>query len=140
LTDLTSLKAERTALVAKLVEIEATRAKLGNFDGDVERAKNALQAFANKHSDAIDTWTGAGCVGHRPEPEFGKHAELEQKLHRALFAAENARTAENSLDLREADARKELTQINWRLKEAVARQMEFELREQGRQLSRCGFG
>jgi hypothetical protein len=86
--------------------------------------------FANKHSDAIDTWTGAGCVGHRPEPEFGKHAELETKLHHALFAADNARTAENSLDIREAAARKELAKITSRLRDAAIKQVQFQIVEQ----------
>jgi hypothetical protein len=108
-----SLRKERAAIQAKLAEIAEARAKLGSFDEEIDRCKNALQAFANKHSDAIDSWTGVGCVGHRPEPEFGKHAELEQKLHRALFARENAKTAANSLDVREAAARKELSAVAW---------------------------
>jgi DNA repair exonuclease SbcCD ATPase subunit len=130
-----SLRKERAAIQAKLVEIAEARARLGSFDDEIERAKNALQHFANAEEDRVDTWVGSGCVGDRPTADFGAHAKMEQNLHRALLAADNARTAKNSLDVREAAARKDLASNNWKLRDAAITQIRFEITQQSAEIA-----
>ncbi len=108
---LDDLKAERAMIRERLASIKESRAKLGEADTAVEAARNELNAFADHHANRIDEWAGSGCKGPRPAHAFSDHAALEAKLNRALHAADTNRAALNTLDAREAEARRALFEI-----------------------------
>jgi hypothetical protein len=128
---LDELYAERKAILSKVEEIKATRAKLDALDAEVEVAKSAMIDFSNKSAAALQQWTTGLCQGPKPSADFGSHQILERKFIEAQHAAGLADSAKNSLNIREMEITVEFHEVSQSIKNAIAGLMAKEFETSG---------
>jgi len=117
---LDELYTERKAILARVEEIKATRAKLGALDTEVETAKSSMGEFAASFSAVLDQWSASNCGGPRPVADYEAHKILERKFLEARHSAGLADSAKNSLAIREKEIASELHEVAQSIKDAIA--------------------
>jgi hypothetical protein len=117
---LDELYKQRRAILAKVEDIKATRAKLAEADLEVEAAKTAMDDFAAKYAATLDGWAASNCSGPRPIADYEAHKVLERRFLEARHCASLYEPAKNSLGIREKEIASELHEVGQSIKNAIS--------------------